>query len=312
MIESGTMNTNSVSAIKKQFLDFYKIKDAEFENLNTLVNDIFAVTTANDKFALKLYHTPYRTMDEVQWEIDLLTHLMLHEAPISKPVRGDNGYLQTFQVNGQNRIGVLFEWAPGEKPKPSISTYTLLGRAAAQIHQASDAFTSQLNRERYDMHVLIDEQLQRMKQPLIEAGQFERVSQLTERLKNLVEQKDLDQGICHMDLTLDNVHRHEDLLTVFDFDSAGHCWRAIEPYGVLQFSKEYFDAWLDGYRSIKRFNNDNEKAVYAFVIIGEIRNIVWKLGLANSSRGKPLLISSELPKVVDEWLRWEEKNIVYT
>jgi Ser/Thr protein kinase RdoA (MazF antagonist) len=31
-----------------------------------------------------------------------------------------------------------------------------------------------------------------------------------------------------MDLTLDNVHLAEGL-TVFDFDSAGTCWRAVEP-----------------------------------------------------------------------------------
>ena len=114
-----------------------------------------------------------------------------------------------------------------------------------------------------------------------------------------------------MDLTLDNIHLNDNVITVFDFDSAGKCWRAIEPYGVLMSSREYFNAWLEGYRSKRDFNKDNENAVSAFVIIGEIRNVVWKLGLANSSRGKPLMTSDDLPKVVDEWLSWEEQNIVY-
>ena len=40
-----------------------------------------------------------------------------------------------------------------------------------------------------------------------------------------------------MDLTLDNVYRHGESMTVFDFDSAGACWRSIEPCGVLRSSK---------------------------------------------------------------------------
>jgi Ser/Thr protein kinase RdoA (MazF antagonist) len=297
--------------IEEQFAQFYGLKGAKFQYLNTLVNDIFAVTTAGGKFALKLYHTPYRTLDEVQWELDLLLHLVERDAPIAKPVIGKNGYIQTFSVNGVDRIALLFEWAPGKKPKPSTSTYINLGRAAAQIHQAADTFTSALNREQYDLHLLIDEQLQRMEHQLKAAKQWEKVSQLSERLKKLVKGQILDYGVCHMDLTLDNIHIKENLITVFDFDSAGKSWRAIEPYGVLKSSKEYFNAWLEGYRPIRPFNKANEYAVSAFVIIGEIRNVTWKLGLANSSRGKPLITSEDLPEIVEEWLTWEEQSILH-
>ena len=113
------------------------------------------------------------------------------------------------------------------------------------------------------------------------------------------------------ELDLDNVHRHGDRITVFDFDSAGECWRSIEPYGVLISSKEYFEAWLDGYRSVRPFNLQDEKAVAAFGIIGDLRGVAWKLGLARSSRGKPLLGIADLPGVVDTWLDWEQKNINY-
>lgn len=305
------INTIATESIREQCIKYYGFKAEKFENLTTLVNDIFAITTPSEKFALKLYHFPYRTIKEVQWEIDLLIHLLKNGAPVSKPILGQNGYLNIFEVNGQNRVGVLFEWADGDKPQPSISTYTLLGKAAAQIHHAADTFASPLGREGYDINLLIDEQLQLMKKPLKDSGQFDRVSQLSERLKKYVERQNLDQGICHMDLTLDNIHRQDDVLTIFDFDSAGKSWRAIEPYGVLLRSRESLNAWLDGYRSIRTFNKANEDAVSAFAIIGEIRNITWELGLANSSRGKPLLTTEELPDVVDSWFKWEEENIVY-
>lgn len=305
------MDNISLTELKENITKYYGFKDVVFEHLDTLVNDILVVTTPHGKFALKLYHTPNRTSEQVQWEIDLVVHLVNSGVSISKPVLGKKGYIHTFAINGTDRIGVLFEWASGEKPKPSISTYTLLGKAAAQIHQAADTFTSSFNREQYDLHLLIDEQLQKMKNHLISVNRWEQMYGLGERLKKLIANQVLDKGICHMDLTLDNIHRIGDTITVFDFDSAGESWRAIEPYGVLMFSKEYFKAWLDGYRSIRPFNKKNEDAVSAFVIIGDLRNVVWKLGLANSSHGKPLLTSNELPKIVDEWLRWEDQNILY-
>ncbi len=119
----------------------------------------------------------------------------------------------------------------------------------------------------------------------------------------------LDRGVCHMDLTLDNVHRHGDELTVFDLDSAGESWLAIEPWGVRRFSEDYFQAWLHGYRSIRQFSETEERAVAAFGIVGDIRNVVWNLGFARSSRGKPLLQAEDLPKVVDGWLGWERDKI---
>jgi Ser/Thr protein kinase RdoA (MazF antagonist) len=112
-----------------------------------------------------------------------------------------------------------------------------------------------------------------------------------------------------MDLTVDNVHVNEGDMMVFDLDSAGESWRAGEPYGVLMNSEAYFQNWLEGYRSIRNFSKEDEQAVYAFVIIGEIRNVTWKLGLAKSSRGKPLMVPDELPKVIDEWLSWEQEKL---
>jgi len=78
-----------------------------------------------------------------------------------------------------------------------------------------------LKHTRYDAAVLIDEQLQRMKAHLIEAGRWPQVNALADRLRHVVENPALDHGICHMDLTLDNVHRDGDTMTVFDFKQCG-------------------------------------------------------------------------------------------
>ena len=294
--------------LETQIKEHYGLTDVTCTSLDIPVNDVVAVDTPSGKFALKLYSV--RSIDEVQWELDLVGHLIKRGAPVVKPIRGKHGYVETFIVDGKERAGVLFEWARGEKPKPSQETYIALGKAAGEIHEAADGFTPAAPREVYDTTLLIDEQLDRMKASLIEAKQWARMAALATRLKQRLPNETLDWGICHMDLTLDNVHVDNDSkLTVFDFDSAATSWRAIEAWGVLRSSKDYFQDWLTGYRSVRVFSKADEQAVAVFAIVGDIRNIVWKLGLARSSRGEPLLKASDLPGVVDEWLEWERENI---
>jgi Ser/Thr protein kinase RdoA (MazF antagonist) len=160
----------------------------------------------------------------------------------------------------------------------------------------------------YDEAVLIDEQLQRMKPLLIKAKVWESAVALGERLRDRLSDRAPDRGVCHMDLTLDNVHLIDELI-VFDFDSAGTCWRAVEPWGVLRSSARYFQAWVAGYRTIRTFSTADEAAVAAFGILGDLRVTAWKLGVAASSRGSPLLNVEDLPAVVDGWLNWEATHL---
>ncbi|HSX17567.1 MAG TPA: phosphotransferase [Patescibacteria group bacterium] len=295
--------------LEEQIERSFGLKNPTLKHLHTPVNDVVQVTTPSSKFALKLYNRASRAAKDVKWELDLIEHLVEQGAPVVRPVRGTAGYVEEFIVDGQPQAAALFEWAPGEKPKAGHDTYILLGKAAARIHKAADSFVEASSRDNYDAHLLIDEQLERMKPLLVEAKQWSKMTALAERLKQHVANPLLDKGICHMDLTLDNVHRAGDTLTVFDFDSAGTCWRALEPYGVLRFSEDYFKNWLEGYRSVRTFSQENEQAVAAFGIIGDLRVVAWKLGVARSSRGEPLLTVAELPGVVDEWLAWERNML---
>jgi Ser/Thr protein kinase RdoA (MazF antagonist) len=65
----------------------------------------------------------------------------------------------------------------------------------------------------------------------------------------------LDRGVCHNDLTLDNVHIDNDRLTIFDLDSAGETWRAWESQGVYHFSAltggPWWESWLAGYEAVR-------------------------------------------------------------
>lgn len=192
-----------ITQVARQLKDYYGIDNAVCKNLNTLANYAIEVTSQTGHFALKIYNPASRTAAEVQWEVDLTLHLINNGAPVAKPVAGKNGsYLQAFIVDNQDLTTVLFEWAAGEKPKPELSTYTLIGKAAAQIHNAADTFTSELSREKYDAYELIDDQLQRMKVPLDESGQYQRVYELGERMRKIITNPSLDYGIIHYDTSI--------------------------------------------------------------------------------------------------------------
>jgi Ser/Thr protein kinase RdoA (MazF antagonist) len=300
-----------MALITQQLQEQYGLEGVVCKNLNTLANYAIEVKSSTGHFALKIYNPASRTATDVQWEIDLTLHLIKNGAPVARPVAGNDGkYVQTFAIEGQNLTTVLFDGVAGEKPKPELSTYTLIGEAAARIHNAADTFTSELPRERYDAHELIDNQLERMETPLRESGQWQRVFELSERMRKIITNPSLNYGIIHNDLTLDNVHLDGNTLAVFDLDSAAESWRAAEAWGVLRAADDRFKAWLEGYRSVRDFSLDDEKAVAAFGIVEDIRNVVWKLGFAKSSRGEPLMQTADLPKVVDEWLEWERNKLV--
>ena len=295
--------------LAQELADRYGLHRVQLRHLNTPVNDVLAVTAEEGAFALKLYHRG-RTPAAVQWELDLVDHLFRHGAPVVRPIVGRTGLLRRFPVEGSERAGALFTWATGAKPDPRPEVHRRLGEAAGRIHQAADDFPPSPDRETYDAALLIDEQLDRMRPLLQTAGCWTALAALGDRMKGRLTDPALDTGICHMDLTLDNVHLTEGgALTVFDFDSAGPCWRATEPWGVLRYSADAFRNWLAGYRTVRAFGPADEAAVAVFGIVGDLRAVAWKLGVAVSSRGAPLLDVAALPAIVDDWLDWEAAHL---
>ena len=205
---------------------------------------------------------------------------------------------------------MVWRWAPGAKPRADTETYLRLGDAAARIHTAADSLPALPDRDDYDLGRLIDEQLHRMRPLLERAGVWSTTVALAQRSAARIRGIDLDRGLCHLDLTLDNVHLDGDELTVFDFDGAGRSWRAMEPAGVLRFSASYFGDWLTGYRAVRPFGAADAAAVATFAVIDDFRIVTWQLGVAESSRGQPLLGVDDLPGVVNRWQELERAAAV--
>lgn len=270
------------------------------------VHDVVEVTADAGRFAVKLYRAGLRSPADVQWEVDLHRHLLAGGAPVARLISGVNGFVELLHVDGAARMAVLAEWAPGAKPNPGEPTFRLLGRAAAAIHAAADEFTSTLPRAPRTVQTEVRQHLARLRPLLEDVDRWDDAVAAANTVERALS-RGLERGICHVDLTLDNVHVDGDTITVFDFDYAAEHWRAWEPHGVYALSvttsAPWWDCWRAGYAEIRTMAEEDERAVPYFQLMAEFEHTAWRLGLTPTSVA-PSLRPDDLRGIVDGWTQW--------
>lgn len=255
-------------------------------------NDVYLVTTAKARYYLKVYGFGWRTRDAVAYEIDLLVHLGARGIAVALPIlRHDGEAIGTLDAPEGDRCYALFAAAPGEKPQPPFTTtlYHQFGRATAQLHAAADDFTSPHARDPLDLTLLIDRPLSTIlpilrHRPDDQAYLRDLGTRVRARLHALIA-SGLDWGVCHGDLSLDNVHVTDDgNLIFYDFDSGGPSWRVSDPYGVYQYAvmeqNGFWEAFLAGYTEVRQFGSADLTALPYFVVAQHLWDMGHTLGFS--------------------------------
>ncbi len=264
--------------------------------LRAYTNDVYLVETADERYVLKVYGTHWRHDDEIRFEAELLDHLAAQGIPVARAIRGRNGEaLQHLAINGVRRQAILFAYAAGRKPEPPFppELYHREGRAVAALHRAADSFQTMHERRTLDLATLIDGPLELVqsldiddetRQVIVDAGM-----EIRGRLETLVA-SGLDWGICHGDLTFDNLHLTEDGEFVwYDFDSGGYGWRVIDCQGWAALDDQWQPhgrAFLDGYREVRPLGVNDIAATPYLAIAQEIWGIQIDLERRILAKGK--------------------------
>jgi len=248
--------------------------EPEVSILRAYTNDVYLVTTCGGRCVLKVYGAGWRLDSEIRFEIDLLDHIASRGVLVARPIDGANGeVLQFVTGNGRQRQAVLFEYAAGEKPAPPFSPgmYEREGKAVAALHRAGDDFATPYERRTLNLTTLIDEPLALVQSLGIDDSTMQAIVEFSRRVRARLEAfiaAGLDWGICHGDLTFDNLHVTGDGDFVwYDFDSGGFGWRAIDVQGWAYGRPERHDRWqafLRGYREIRPLG-DNDIAAAPFL-----------------------------------------------
>lgn len=275
------------------------------------VHEVIDVRAGDHRFALKVYRSGIRSERSLDWEIGLQRHLRDVGVPVPRLIEGRAGFVQPIELGGVTRQAVLSEWAPGAKPKPAVHTYRLLGALAARIHAGSDSYRPRWHRPgaTYDSEVV--RHLARLRPVLELTGRWRDAQALADSLDRFLRSHRLERGICHNDLTLDNIHIDGDQIHVFDFDSSSEHWRAWEGQGVYaagaESSAPWWESWTAAYREVRPLPSGEELAVPWFHLMAHFENAAWRFGLTPTSVG-PGPPAEELGPLVDSWRAWARER----
>ncbi len=243
--------------------------------------DTYRVFAGDQRFYLKVYKHGRRNQTDVTEEVRLLNHLAADGVSVAKPVmRNDGQYVSHIAAPEGERYTVLFESAPGtlghDGDPRKISAF---GRMVGRMHESLDSFPLPYRRNPLDVDHLVTENMQMisslMQHRPDDLALIASIAEACKGLALLKTRRKPEFGVCHGDLHGGDVcydeYRNP---TLFDFDSSGCGWRALD-IGVFLASVDRMDtaveaenrrqrqlmSFLEGYSRVRNLTTDEVVAV---------------------------------------------------
>jgi Ser/Thr protein kinase RdoA (MazF antagonist) len=256
--------------------------------LNHGFNDVYLVVTAtNERYVFRLSHHRSRGAADVRTETDFLAHLARSGVPIAAPVQTHEGALF---VHGRSpegvREGVLFLALGGRAPDAtSIADARANGATLAMVHNAADLHSAAAPLYKLDLDHLLRRPLGRVRDSGVVEGASATadLETIAARAAERIEKFDhLTWTHCHGDCHGFNARITEaGEAAFFDFDDGGPGYLAYD-LSVFLWAKVSFgrklhamwDAFIDGYRSVRPIAPNDFEAAHMFVIVRHI----WLMG----------------------------------
>lgn len=236
--------------------------------LRSSMSDVYRINAPGRSCILKIYLHGRHTQPEIQAEIDFLLDLVSGDLPVVVPLADVAGaFVNELDAPEGKRCGVLFEAIAGEAPQETNLAHSRsFGQLVARIHQHADQAGKTYPRWHLDETYLISQPLAQIAPYLEQRGAdwefLQSLGQaLSTKLLQLVPKETPQYGLVHGDLHTGNAHiAPNGRLTLFDFDSFGYGWRAID-IGVYHVSfdwmgleprvrrkkERFWAAFLEGY-----------------------------------------------------------------
>ncbi len=278
--------------------------------LRSLVNDVCELTADDARYILKLYRYDGRTPAEIRWETGLSAHLITNELRVPPVVTLPDGeQVGLLDAPEGPRPFVLQNFVAGAKPRPPFddALYQEFGVLVAQFHEAADSFVSAIPRRPADLLHRLDEPLAEIL-PLLSSAEGNLLRALAAAVRNhFAQYSGHSTGICHGDVTLDNVLRTDQGLLLLDFDlaAAGYC--AADLTGVA--ATPQWSAFKTGYTTLRPITAADAAAIPHLTVVGRIFNLRFHLYDKPAFRGRESISEgwadhelAELKQAADELL----------
>jgi Ser/Thr protein kinase RdoA (MazF antagonist) len=252
----------STSEVSRLIAGDYALEPTRVRLIVSGHNDTYAIETDRMRFAFRVYGQSkswIREASDLRFELDLLTHLRVQDAPVSYPVERRSGdTLGTWSSPSGDRYYALFSWCPGrpiDTKDLTLQDGARLGAGLASVHVAADSFVTRHGRYCLDEETLVERSLQRMRPHLRRADPDDArfiedcAAQVSDRLRAF-EPAPTGWGLIHGDPQVLNSHFTNDgTVRFFDFDHCGFGWRAYDIAYCLRHTSAAGEGRAEGIRS---------------------------------------------------------------
>lgn len=296
------------------YFDLPPVRDVSL--IRAYTNDVYLVETTEARYVLKVYGRDWRHDSEIRFEAELLDHVATRGILAARAVRGRDGEaLQHVVIDGAQRQAVLFEFAAGRQPEPPFppELYEQEGRAVAALHRATDDFQTTHQRRPLDLATLIDGPLALVASLDVDSEIWRAILDFGQDVRRSLETlvaNGLDWGICHGDLTFDNLHITDDgEFAWYDFDSGGYGWRAIDCQGWSALDDQWRphgQAFLDGYREVRPLGENDIAAAPYLAVAQEIWSLQIDLERRILAKGEAA-VRDFLTERADRFAAWRQR-----
>ncbi len=244
-VQNSTLSTGALASLIEKRYDLPGPVSCRFFRKG--ICDTYSVKTAQAAYFLKIYRYGRRTRLDVTEEVRLLNYLGENHVSVARPVAcKDESYVNQLSAPEGVRYAVLFEAAEGFEENNDENRIKALGEMVGRFHQCSDRMPGEYRRKHLDMKYIIDENLAAISTLVAHRIEdykiIEKIGEYCkEQVPKLLSKSKPEYGICHGDLFGGDVRYKEDNTPViFDFDSSGCGWRALD-IGVFLTTPDWMD-----------------------------------------------------------------------
>ena len=264
------------------------------------LNDIYKITTQDNTYFLRVsLYNVYNTA-QIEEEIRFILHLLKCGLSVVVPVPcKDASYVIELDAPEGMRQAVLFRGIEHSPAGDAHAQMKNVGKLIAQVHTASFSFQKHTSRPAIDGKMLVEESVSRVipflrHRPDDRAFLEKTAMPLWESVDSLLAKHEGAVGFCHGDLQPGNYYFQGEHPVLFDFDCMG--WGCFSyDLGVLLanltfrdndiYQKTVWNAFLEGYQSIRVLNEDEKKAVYIFAALHMLRVLSYHARIREQNQG---------------------------
>lgn len=274
--------------------------DSECIFFKSGLNDIYKITAENDTYYLRVSLRGVYSTAQISEEIDFILHLRGQGLSVVEPIPcKDGSYVLELSAPEGMRQAVLFR---GIVQSPAGDADTLmynLGRLLAQVHEASLSFDYAATRPVIDRTMLVEIPTSLLTPFLSHRSDdfaflHKTAVPLWDAAETMLANCSTAYGICHGDVQSNNYYFRGAQPILFDFDCMGRGYFAYD-LGVLLanytfadneiYQKPIWASVLAGYRSVRSFCEEEEKAMYLFAALHMLRVLSYHAKLREQNHG---------------------------